>query len=153
MLDLRDLAKELEELKERQTEADCDCGPHTDEFRQRGSVIGTGPDRVLVECVIHDTTVALDDTETERLAALTELDGQLFCGMDGYSRNEPTLILESEFEEYAREFAADVGWSGSDAYENNPLMAHVDWESWAESLKADYTEVEFDDETYLIRAY
>lgn len=45
MLDLRELAKEHEELRERQTEADCDCGPHTDEFRARGHVIGTGAHR------------------------------------------------------------------------------------------------------------
>lgn len=153
MLDLRELAREFDDLKDRQTEADCDCGPHTDEFRKPGHVIGEGDHRVLVECDIHDTTVALDDEETERLVALTSLDNQLFCNLDEYGRNEPTMIAEHEFEEYAREMARDVGWLSEHTEETNPLMSHIDWAGWAEDLKSDYTEVEFDDETYLIRAY
>lgn len=151
MPDLSELATEFEELRDRQTEADCDCGPHTDEFIQRGYVIGAGPSRVLVKCVIHDETVALDDEETERLAALTDLDRQLFCDMEEYARNEPIMIADYEFEEYARELAHDVGWASSD--DNNPLMMHIDWEGWAESLRADYQEITFEGTTYLIRAY
>ena len=153
MLDLRELATEYAGLLERREEADCDCGPHTDEYRKRGYVIGTGPNRVLVECELHDTTVALDEEETERLAALAALDEQLFSDMDEYGRNEPTMIPESEFEEYARDMASDIGYLNSEARDSNPLMNHIDWEGWANDVKQDYTEVEFDDDTYLIRAY
>lgn len=140
MPDLRELAKEYEELKERQTEADCDCGPQSNE-------VDAEP------CDIHDPAQALDETEIERLAALAALDDQLFCSMEEYGRNAPDLILESEFEDYAREFAHDVGWATSDAEENNPLIMHIDWARWAEAMKQDYSEVEFDGDTYLIRAY
>ena len=153
-LDLRDLAKEYEELKERQTEADCDCGPHTDEFRARGTVIGADAHhRVLVKCVIHDETVALDEGETERFKALASLDEQLFCDMEEYARDSSAMIPESEFEDYARDFASEVGYLSSNDEDNNPLMMHIDWDSWAEDMKQDYTEVEFDGDTYLIKAY
>ncbi len=140
MPDLRDLATEYEGLKDRAAEADCDCGPHTDE-------VDAEP------CDIHDETVALDEEETERLAALTALDDQLFCDMEEYARNESAMIPDYEFEEYCREMASDFGYLNSESGADNPLMNHIDWDGWAEDVKHDYMEIEFDGGTYLIRAY
>lgn len=117
-LDLRDLAKEFQDLKDQES----------------------GPENYP----------PLDEEEADRLKALAELDGEL-GGMEAYANNEPTLIPDDEFRDYARELAKDVGYL-SDG-DNNPLMAYIDWDAWADALKTDYTEVTFDGDTYLIRAY
>jgi len=117
-LDLRDLAKEYNDLADRKDDADD----------------------------------PLDDEEKERLAALTDLESELGTdNMAEYAENEPTMIPEEEFEEYAQDFAYDVGFLFRD--DSNPLMSFIDWEGWADYLKSDYTEVEFIGDTYLIRTY
>jgi hypothetical protein len=60
-----------------------------------------------------------------------------------------TLIRESYFETYARELADDIGAVKDDA---GWPGRHIDWEAAAKELKADYTEVDFDGVTYLMRA-
>jgi len=99
----------------------------------------------------EDKINPLDEEEQGRLEALKALDDQLFTDMGEYADNEPTMIPEDEFEDYAQDFAYDVGFAKRD--DNNPLAMFIDWAGWAESLKMDYTEVAFERETYLIRAY
>ncbi len=60
------------------------------------------------------------------------------------------LINEAHFIEYCEELCKDVG-------EIPPelpwyIANHIDWESVAEEIKIDYTEVDFDGESYFIRA-
>jgi hypothetical protein len=59
------------------------------------------------------------------------------------------FIREDEFEDYAREFAEDIG-----AIDRNAgwPACHIDWPAAAASLKQDYSEFEFDGTTYLARA-
>jgi len=94
----------------------------------------------------------LDEDEKARLTALADLEGQLFNGdLAEYSENEPTLIPEEDFEEYAQDLAYDLCYASR--HDTNPLHGFIDWEGWAESLKGDYQEVTFDGDTYLIRSY
>lgn len=121
-LDLGDLAQELEELVDQEQDAEDD--PE-----------GLQP----------------TDDDKDRLAMLRGLEDQFFTTMEDYARNESTLIEEIDFENYAQQFADEVGYV-QDA-DSNSLMSYIDWERWADDLKQDYTEVEFDGRTYLIRAY
>ena len=116
-LDLRDLATEYVNLKERD----------------------------------EDKEDKLEDEEKERLGVLKALNEQLFTDMTDYAENESTMIPDEEFEEYAQDFAYDVGFATRD--DINPLSSFIDWEGWADFLKGDYTEVTFDGDTYLIRSY
>jgi hypothetical protein len=84
--------------------------------------------------------------DAEELAALTALAE----GAEGYSdwQHGATLIRDSYFEDYAREFAEDIG-----ALENCgqwPATC-IDWERAARELQMDYTAVEFGDVTYWVR--
>ena len=59
------------------------------------------------------------------------------------------LINELDFEDYCREFVADIGDVPKDIpfyIENN-----IDWTGVADDLKQDYLEVEFRDKIYLYR--
>ena len=97
--------------------------------------------------------VSLCEDDAARLEVLRDLQSQLFTDtMAEYAKNASTLIPEEEFEDYAQEFAYDVGFTKRE--DNNPLHMYIDWERWADDLKnSDYTEVTFDGDTYLIRAY
>lgn len=89
----------------------------------------------------------LDEEDTDRLEALQglecELGGSLLLA-------DTTMIPEEDFEDYAREMADSVGWL-TDA-RNNPLLNFIDWGWWAESVKVDYMDVEFEGRNYLIRS-
>lgn len=58
------------------------------------------------------------------------------------------LIHESYFVDHCKELIVDIG----DLPKDIPAYIAIDWEETAENLKADYAEVDFDGETYLIRS-
>lgn len=66
------------------------------------------------------------------------------------AENEPTMISEDDFEDYARELAEDIGAISRDT--QWPATC-IDWEYAAHELKMDYSEVEVDGVTYYFRAY
>jgi hypothetical protein len=57
------------------------------------------------------------------------------------------LIRESYWPTYAQELVEDVG----DLPRGIPSYIVIDWEATADNLKVDYTEVDFDGVTYLVR--
>ena len=59
--------------------------------------------------------------------------------------NEPVLIRDSYFTEYAKELAEDIGAVSRDFMWPLP---HIDWTAAADQLKVDYYDVDFDDVTY-----
>ena len=94
----------------------------------------------------------LDEDERERLTALEDLQGQLFNdSLAEYGENASAMIPEEDFEDYCMEEAYDLGFASR--RDENPLLSFIDWTAWAEHLKMDYTEVTFERDTYLIRAY
>lgn len=95
----------------------------------------------------NDGETGLDDDELEELAELEAFakEGEDYC--DDWHHGE-TLIREEYFEEYAQELAEDIGAVNKEAtWPNN----HIDWESAADDLRQDYTELDFGGETYLAR--
>ncbi len=62
-------------------------------------------------------------------------------------RHGETLIRESYFTAWAEEYVSDIG----DLPREIPSYLAIDWEKTANNLKVDYTEVDFDGVTYLIR--
>lgn len=58
-----------------------------------------------------------------------------------------TLINDSHFEDYAREFASDIGVISDDEWPAN----HIDWPEAAKELRQDYSSVEYDDHTFWLR--
>lgn len=59
-----------------------------------------------------------------------------------------TLVHESYFEDHARQLAEDIGAIPDDL--SWPATC-IDWAQAARELRADYTEVEFEGDTYLAR--
>lgn len=84
---------------------------------------------------------------SEEISELKELKA-LFAEV-GDPEDEPTLILEHYFEQYARELAEDI--YGGDKFEGWPFD-YIDWAQAAEALEQDYTSYEIDGYTYLQRS-
>jgi len=73
------------------------------------------------------------DKNQERLDDLTQCLAYL---------NDDTLISEDSFTEYVQELAEDV---------DIPSWIVIDWEATASDVMSDYTAVDFDGETWLVR--
>lgn len=61
-----------------------------------------------------------------------------------FSENEPTIVHEFGFENYAQNLGEDC-YLGEIRHNNrmgnNPILDFIDWEGWADFVKNDYTEV------------
>lgn len=87
----------------------------------------------------------LDEEERDRYDALKSLEDQL----GGLSDDRgPTLVAEHDFEQYARDFAEEIGAIPDG---NNWPTYCIDWEWAASELAMDHTRVTFDGTDYLIR--
>jgi len=84
--------------------------------------------------------------EADELRILTKLADEGSNSSDDWTYGA-TLIRDDYFTEYAEELVKDIG----DLPQNIPSYIVIDWEATAENLKQDYTEVDFDGETYWIR--
>ena len=125
VIDSRDVIARIEELQEEIAQAE---GEDFD-----GSKVGG----------LDDPVDASDRDELAHLQALAE-------EASGYAadwEHGEQLIRETYFVEAMRELCVDIG----DVPKNIPSYLEIDWEKTAENLKADYTEVDYDGVTYLIR--
>lgn len=162
--DVRELADEMEALEGQMVECpDCE---------------GTGLKTVVdandptqeseIDCPkcegegeIRDET-ELDEADKDRLKDLRELAEQVcndntadalrYFG-DNY---EPTLVDESDFEQYAEQLADELSPFPADSEAGQALQTwpyrHIDWDAAAAELRHDYTSVEFEGKTWLMRS-
>ena len=125
VIDSRDVIERIEQLADEIAEIE------GDDFD--GSKVG-GPDDP-VDADLRDEKAKLESLQSEA---------------EGYSEDWPhgsTMIRESYFVEAMQELCADIGVIPKEM----PSYLVIDWDATASSLKADYTEVDFDGVTYLIR--
>lgn len=135
-----------------------------DEDRCSNDCVCTLAERIENDTIVGNTSYAeavegwdellreadVTESEAEFVDQVISLGDELSADLDDYATNESSMIRDSEFEDYARDFAEDIGAVGRDA--QWPVY-HIDWAAAAEDLKMDYSEVEFGGYTYLIRSY
>lgn len=85
--------------------------------------------------------------ETSELKALNDLAEEGSYTSDWH--HGTSLIADEYFEEYAKQFAEDVGYVKRDV---NWPYTHINWEAAADELKQDYFSVEYEGTTYWIRS-
>jgi hypothetical protein len=104
---------------------------------------------ILREIKLKET---LSQEDEDRLGHLEELDDQFDYGkggMEEYASNICcSLIADYHFEDYAQDFAEDIGAIG-DTY-SWPVSC-IDWKMAAEHLQMDYQSVTFEGRDYWIR--
>lgn len=145
-IDTRDAIARLEYLRSLVTDIECpDCG--------MALTIGENDDGESIleghnpDCESIDTVMIEDFIDSSDLEELTDLEDLESAGIYGWE-DGVTLILESRFEDYARDFAYDVieGFS-----EDQWPYTCIDWKQAANDLQMDYSSVDFGEETYLYR--
>ena len=87
----------------------------------------------------------LEELRTE-LTTLEDLQSECEDYCDDWQHG-CTLISDSYFVEYCKEMLEDCG----DLPRNLPPYIVIDWTATANNIKVDYTEVDFDGVTYLVR--
>jgi hypothetical protein len=92
-----------------------------------------------------DFTDRLDYEQLDEYNGVMELQNELEQ-TDDY-RYGITVIREDHFTDYCKEFLQDCGYIKKDM----PYWIEIDYESTANNMKADYTEVEYDGDTYYAR--
>lgn len=69
-----------------------------------------------------------------------------------FANNEPLMIPDDEFEDYAWQLAEDIGAIGREKDYTWPIN-HIDWKAASDELKMDFSEVEVDGTTYYFRSW
>lgn len=88
-----------------------------------------------------------DSEDAEELKKLKELAEK--CENEGDWTHGVSLINDNYFEDYAKQTAEDLGLISG---ETQWPATCIDWERAANELKSDYTCIEWDDETFYLRA-
>jgi len=93
----------------------------------------------------------LDAWREENGREFDDLDGldSEVGGLGGLADNEPILVNDSHFAEYAEELCEDCGYISS----GFPSWIEIDWEATADNLKADYASADLGGETFWYRSY
>ena len=99
----------------------------------------------------EDEVYSVDEQKDaqEELDTLLELESEI-GSLEECARHGVYFIDEDYFVEYAKEFAHDIGAIDSDT---TWPATHIDWDAAADELRMDYTEVEFDGNSYLVNLY
>ena len=148
VINSRDIIARIDELQSERDALEND----RDELRAALNVIDDEDSREYREAeeaydTAYITLTEWDNSdEADELRALTALADEGSNSSDDWTYGA-TLIHADYFETYAEELCKDIG----DLPQNIPDYIVIDWEATAENLKVDYTEVDFDGETYWVR--
>lgn len=147
VIDSRDVIARIEELE-------CERECIADIVAEREEQLAANDDESQTREELADALseaqrelIEWDADNGEELAALKAFAAQA----EGYApdwNHGATLIRDSYFEEYARQYADDVGAINAEASWPNTC---IDWEKAANELQQDYSAVEFDGVTYWAR--
>lgn len=132
-IDTRDLIERRDELKQQILDSFLETFEHykdqTDEF----------DDILFEEEEIQSWKEDWED-ELKEIEEIDNIENELGSEFD-YG---VTLVHEDYFEEYTEELLTDCGYISKDF----PSWIEIDWEATANNVKQDYTEVEYQGETY-----
>ena len=153
IIDSRDVIKRIEELESNRSDLVTALADATEARDTAPTSAGQDDEEILLTLsdAVRDAAKELadwdEDYDAEELKALKALadEGE---ASSSWSDGE-ALIRDSYFQEYAEQFADDIG-----AIDRNATWPCncIDWEKAAEQLQMDYTSVNFDGETYWIRS-
>ena len=89
-----------------------------------------------------------DSYDKERIEMIDDLKEEV--GKDNFEMGV-TFIRENYWVQYCEDLAYDCGYMDRQD-DNNPLHYHIDWQGWADAVEMDYSQTDFDGDTYYWRA-
>ena len=104
---------------------------------------------------IIDSRDLLDELKTldkeddeERITEIKEVIEEV--GEDNFDMGV-TFIREGYWVDYCEELAYDCGYLDRQS-DYNPIHNYIDWEGWADAVEMDYSQTDFNNDTYYWRA-
>ena len=88
-----------------------------------------------------------DSYDKERIEMIDDLKEEV--GKDNFEMGV-TFIRENYWVQYCEDLAYDCGYMDRQD-DNNPLHYHIDWQGWADAVEMDYSQTDFDGDTYYWR--
>ena len=149
-IDTRDLYERQQELQSLKDTVESAAVELTDAEKDLASCEDDRHRAELEEAVseaegnLESAKEAFGPDEEKELAELDDLESEITDWRHGN-----TMIPEGSFEDYARDFAGDIGAINRDA--SWPL-SYIDWEQAAKELAMDYTTVSYQGEDYYVRS-
>jgi hypothetical protein len=137
-LDTRDLAETRDELKQQILDSFLEMFPQYEEMTESFEDI----------CFEEEEIESWKSDFENELKQIEEIDTiENECSEFSYGE---TLIDEDDFEEYCQEFIEDCGYISKDM----PMIIsnNIDWTGIADDMKQDYSEIEYQGNTYLYRS-
>ena len=89
-----------------------------------------------------------DSYDKERIEMIDDLKEEV--GKDNFEMGV-TFIRENYWVQYCEDLAYDCGYMDRQD-DSNPLHYHIDWQGWADAVEMDYSQTDFDGDTYYWRA-
>lgn len=162
-IDLRELAKELDDLRERRgvdVPADHPVQPLDDDDRPPGRTTCGTCGRSWDDGKSTSITPApaarcpfeyehLDADDQARLEALEGIETDLGGSLAAYADDQPQAIAEDDFAHYAEELAEEIG--AIDRSASWPLTC-INWQEAADELAQDYSSFDFEGRKWLVRS-
>jgi len=150
ILDTRDLAERLEELRELQNTYEDALENLNESERMVDNFDGPtdSPELIKLEAELQAAQEALNEAEldAEDLDELDELE-DISDEIGSEWSHGVQLIPEDDFVDYCQELCEDIG----DIPKYLPGYIVIDWDATCNNLRQDYSEIEFRGETYLYR--
>ena len=136
MKDTRDLAEKRDELKQEILDSFLENFPHYEEMTE------SFEDILFEEEEIESWKQDWQE-EINQITCIDEVEDEIGSEFDF----GVTLIPEDDFTDYVEDLLKGYGYI-SDGF---PSWIEVDWEATAENVKQDYSELEYEGETYFYR--
>ena len=136
--------EELKEAQEALEEIKAEAAEDEDQNEKLEAIAEAEEAIEAAEQALDDANAEFGEVELAELAELEELESEISDFMHG-----ETMIPVDQFEDYAREFADDIGAISRD--HSWPLTC-IDWEQAARELAMDYAEVTYQGESYYVHA-
>ena len=133
MKDTRDLAEKRDELKQEILDSFLENFPHYEEMTE------SFEDIRFEEEEIESWKQDWQD-EINQITCIDEVEDEIGSEFDF----GVTLIAEDDFTDYVEDLLKGCGYISDDF----PIWIELDWEATAENVKQDYSELEYEGETY-----
>lgn len=136
-IDTRDLIETRDELKQQVLDSFLEDFPHYEEMTESFEDIRFEEEEIGIWAEDWQE-------EIDKISCIDEIENEIGSEFD-YG---VTLIPEDDFTDYVEDLLKDCGYISDDF----PSWIEIDWEATAENVKQDYSELEYEGETYLYRA-
>lgn len=136
-IDTRDLIETRDELKQQVLDSFLEEFPHFEETTESF-------EDILFEQEEIESWKEDWQEEIDQISIIDEIEDEIGSEFD-YGI---TLIPEDDFTDYTEDFLKDCGYISDDF----PSWIEIDWETTADNVRQDYSELEYEGKTYLYRA-